>query len=243
MLTGVSIQASHYHWYITKPLIGIVVAMYAGVLVPYILPKLRPAFLVSMLIVIGLLYNAALEQVTSYQAQYEAAVASQRYAPLFAYLKTLPPQTVWASEDLAIYLPIYTSDNAPNSTQLQNYLLPDSYLPERLFLTYRLRGISAQDALPTMQHERAQVSSDIYALYWRQQKSGFESIPDTILESLAQTYATKYANAPLKGIFADLGITMIVWDTTTNPEWDISSLPFVQKLYTSGTLEVYKIVQ
>lgn len=242
ILTGHELQPAHYHWYITKPLVCIMLGMYVAVGIERLFSRelyRRAAYVLCIVLVI---YNAALIQSGSYRAVYASTVAAQVYVPVFAYLNSLPPQSVWADDTASMYIPIYTQDDTPTSGQLANYLVPTAFLKERLFLNYRLRGITAEDALATMQAERGQVSSAVYSLYWRQQAGGYDKIPDSIIDSLAAEYATAYAQMPLEDMFKDMTATTILWDRSKEPEWNISALSFVKKSYASGGVEVYQIL-
>lgn len=241
MITGASLQPSHYHWYLTIPLVNIMLGMYVGIAIEFFIKQgwLRTAATAGILCV--LFFNAVLIQTHSYQKNYPQALEAQQYAPLFAYLNANPPQSIWADTQLSQYIPIYTKSDTPNNLQVGNYVLPPHFLTERLFLSYRLRGIAAKDATTTMQKERTDVSSAIYALYWRQQTGSFDGMPDSILYALANEYASVYATMPLKTLFHNVEVTEIAWDRTKEPGWPIDTLPFVIKVYTSGTIELYKI--
>lgn len=242
VFTGISIQPSHYHWYLTLPLVGILAAMYMTFIAESLLKKEWQRILLYAFCIGVIIYNGILVQTHSYAARYNASVVAQSYAPIIDYLNTLPPQVVWANYDISMYIPMYTKSDAPYSPQTSNYLIPTSYIHKRFFLSYRLRSITPQNALATMQKERVEVSSAIYAMYWRQQAGSFAAIPDSVLVSLSDEYTHSYTE-PLKELLADLGITMIVWDRATNPEWHIDALPFVQKVYSFDTLEMYHIIR
>jgi hypothetical protein len=241
IVTGSIIQPGHYHWYITTPLVEILLGMYAALMCQLALKKraLRYGGYAACLAI--LIYNGMSTQVASCAQAYTGAVAVQRYAPVFDYLNRLQNrQYIWADKYISSYIPIYTDDDTANNRQTGNYLVPRSYFEQTVIIDYRLRGISPKDALAAMQKERGDISSIIYSLYWRDHAGSFEAIPDPIISSLAQEYINGY-HRPLKSLLTDLGIHMIVWDRATDMDWNIASLPFVNRVFTSGTIDVYEI--
>src|SRR3989344_2081045 len=241
IITGASLQAGHYHWYITKPLAAILIGIYAAAVIRYLTKRAVLRAVIVFLIMAVLFYNVVLIDITSYRYQYPMAVAAQSYAPVIRFLETLPEQGVWADKDFSKYIPIYSHHQAPGNGQIGNYLVPRTFFENRLFIAYRLRGISPKDALKTMMKERAMVSSEIYSLYWREQTGSFEGIPDQEIERIAKEYA-KRDNVTLAELFAKVGASIIVWNKQVEPNWQISDLSFVKKVFSSGEIEVYQIV-
>ena len=239
-ITGISVQPSHYHWYLTIPFIAIIASMYAIWASRLVL---RKPLLVKGLAAFGiavLFYNAVLVQIHSYQFIYPEAVSAQRYASALEYLKLLSEASIWADPAFSSYIPIYTHHDAPNSSQAANYLIPRSFFEERLFLNYRLRGIKPEDALSTMQKERAEVSSAIYALYWRQQSGSFDAIPDSEISRLANGYVQTYS-IPLTTLMKELGINIVAWDKSSEPGWPLSQLPTAKKIFEANNIEIYTL--
>lgn len=144
VLTGISLQPGHFHWYITKPLtaalIGLVVLTWLSTW-----PRLRYAAATG--IIAGFFLYVGVSQYAFYNRYAPAAFAAQAYAPLFAYLNTLPPQAVGADETLSIYLPLYTHDQAPDNPYTQFYVDPSSNLPVTLFVSDTLKGTSSAEGI------------------------------------------------------------------------------------------------
>lgn len=241
IITGHIIQPGHYHWYITVPLVFIMLSLYATYVIGRFFQKGWWRTTLFALGVVVFIYSAVLTQISSYQAWLPTTVAAQAYAPVLKVLDAIPgEQVAWANPDMAMYIPIYTNKDSPGDGQLGNYLVPFSFMEERMFLIYRLRGITAADALATMQRERAYISSMLYSLYWLHKTGSFEGIPDATIADVANDYRKQYA-LPVRAMFEKLGVTMIVWNKTVDPQWHIDTLPFVQKVYAYGSLEVYTI--
>ncbi len=241
IVTGHVLQPGHYHWYITTPLAGILVAMYIVAFTDRFMTRNVLKYFACSIVLLILIYNGIQTQRFSYQNTLAGTITIQKYAPIMTYLNEQPgKQFIWADKYISTFIPIYTTTNVANNRQAPNYLIAKSFFERTILLQYRLRNIAPKYILATLKSERAEVSSIIYALYWRNEKGSFEAIPDEILESLAKDYTDEYSQ-PLSMIFKNLGITMIIWDKDVEPEWKISSLPFVKKVYVAGNIEVYTI--
>ncbi|MFZ2500408.1 MAG: hypothetical protein WAW90_00260 [Minisyncoccia bacterium] len=128
VITGFYLQAGHFHWYITKPLAGLMFGLLAGTLIErHVLVRAWRFGAYSLIIGLLLVYTS-LAQVHFYQLHSPSAISAQAYAPLLAYLRTLPePQTILANEDISNYVAIYTKDDAPGSNYAPLYLAPQHY--------------------------------------------------------------------------------------------------------------------
>jgi hypothetical protein len=179
-----------------------------------------------------LLLDSAAAQAHFYRLHVPAAIAAQAYVPVLTYLeKTAPGQTVWANPMLSNYIAMYTSDNAPDSISAGLYISPAHYFEKRLFLEYQLRGISPTEALGVMQKERSSVSQQLYGIYWAEKSGDFASIPDSILQSLAQQFAAYNQTHSVIQTLQDLGITLIVQDTAQD-DWNPTEVIGFEKMAT-----------
>lgn len=241
LLTGVSVVPSHYHWYLTKPLIGIMAAMYAWAVLEWVTTRVWLRWLCGVAAVAFLFYNAALIQATSYHAQYPSAVARQAYAPALTYLSTLPlGESVWADSALSQQISIYTEQNAPNNFYSLYYLVSDQYLVERMLLNYELAGIPAKDILATLAKDRADVSAQIFGIHYREQYGSYAAIPDSLLVEYAERYRMQLAR-PLADVLRDVSVTLVAWDTAADPAWHIDRVPNATEVFSDGRIRVYQI--
>ncbi len=223
ILTGYVLQTEHFHWYITKPLIGAASAIFLVVLTKRLVYLRWVRIGIYGALCGVLLYGAVLIQNTSYRSAYPVAHAAQRYVSILAYLSTFPKTSmVWSDRKLSTYVPIYTHDNAPNNNYLMYYLVPQKYLIKRMLLEYRLRNISPDKIQEVMYHDRIDISSRLFGVYWRDSAGGYASIPNVFLKTYAQEY-TKIYTQPLGTLFKELGVTDVVWDTKTQLEWNLNS--------------------
>lgn len=130
VLTGVYLQPGHYHWYVTKPLVGLLLGIWGVTLLDLFVPKKLWRQVVVGAVICFLLYGAALAQVNFYHKHAPSAFAAQAYAPLFTYLRTQNQQVIYANEDIATYVPVQTNSDAPTSEYANMYLAPVGYFDQ-----------------------------------------------------------------------------------------------------------------
>lgn len=241
IFTGVAIQPAHYHWYLTKPLAGMVLALFGVFLIEWMFKSKMLRGLVYSICFSVILISALLVQRASYIAHYAEAVASQAYVPVFSFLQTMPSnQSVWANQTLSLYIPMYTKQNAPNNYYAQFDPIPQAFLEKRLLLEYSLRKVSTTDVLATMKVEREDIASRLFGVYWRDQHGSYAAIPDTLLER----YAADYAKAARQSIATQLGVlgaSVIVWDTRADPSWDLGRALGTEPIYRDAQLQVFQL--
>ena len=241
VITGHLMQQNHYHFYVTKPLADIMLGMYTVVVASLLVRRENLRIALCAIVACVLLYNGLLMQRDSYVATYPSAVASQKYSATLIYLESLPEEeTVWADKTLSLYIPMYSKHNVPNNFYVGGYLVSNEYLEKRLLLEYKLRGVSPAEIYGTLQKDRADVSVHIFGLYWRENTGSYAGIPDELLRGYAKDYETLFRK-PYPEVFRDMGITMIAWDKTAEPEWNIDAMPFAEETFTGGDITVYRL--
>lgn len=113
VLSGFYLQPGHYHWYITKPLLGILLALVAAEWLGRVSPRHFFVLLCTLAIAV-LCVHGILAQRHFYQKHAPEAQEAQAYAPLFEYLNQEPHTTLIANPALSIYAAIYTTADTPN---------------------------------------------------------------------------------------------------------------------------------
>jgi hypothetical protein len=220
---------------------GMVLALFATFLIERLFTSkiLRGVVYVAWFSI--LLVSAGAIQRASYRAQYPAVLDAQAYAPVLAFLQTLPPgQSVWADRTLSLYIPIYTKQDAPNSDYVRDYLVPQTFLESRLLLEYTLREIDPTDALAMMKSEREDIAQRLFDVYWRDQHGSYAAIPDSLLEQ----YASEYQAAVRQSIGAQLGalgVSMVIWDTQADPSWNMGHVLGTTPIFRTERFEVYQL--
>lgn len=241
VFTGIAIQPAHYHWYLTKPFAGMVLALFAAFLIEWLLKSKILRGVAYGICFFVLLVSAALVQRGSYTAHYAEAVASQAYTPVFSFLQAMPSgQSVWADRTLSLYIPMYTKQDAPNNNYAEYDPIPQIFLEKRLLLEYALRKVPTADALATMQAEREDIANRLFGVHWRDQYGSYAAIPDSLLAQ----YADDYKESSRQSIMAQLralGISTVVWDTQTEPSWDLMRALDEKPVYRDARFQVYQL--
>ncbi|MDB5244607.1 MAG: hypothetical protein JWN18_477 [Parcubacteria group bacterium] len=220
VLSGFYLQPGHYHWYITKPLAGLLLGLILVILLMRYAGA-HGAIVFSGAVATLLFIHAGLAQHNFYVKNAPMAVAAQTYASLFTDLNQHVSLSVYADRTLSDYIPIYTNDDAPGSWYAGFYVLPPDYLKHRLFLEYRLRGISVQNCLATLKNERDAVAYQLYGGNWSSDPSNKEAIPDAVLESLAHDYES-FVQTKISTLMRALSIDALVVDAE-NDAWSIKN--------------------
>lgn len=241
VITGHIVQQNHYHLYITKPLADIMLSMYAVWVVALIARRGTIRTVLYICAALFLFYNGALIQYQSYTSAYPATVASQRYAPTLSYLEHLPTEeTVWADRTLSLYIPMYTKHSVPNNYYASSYLTSNHSMVQRVLLEYRLRGVLPAEIAATMLNDRADISRRVFQLYWRDTAGSYAAIPETLLQDYAAEYAL-FFQKPYREALRDMGITLVAWDRTAEPQWKMDAMPLAEKIFESGDIAVYRL--
>lgn len=126
VLTGFYLQPGHYHWYITKPLVGIVLGLCVALWAKHFYGT-RMQLLVCAVGILMLLAHGALAQKVFYLKNLPEANAVQAYAPLFNYLNEHSSEVIYTNPLLSIYVPIYTGSDAPGNGYAIFYFVPEDY--------------------------------------------------------------------------------------------------------------------
>ncbi|MGD0976852.1 MAG: hypothetical protein ABR875_00965 [Minisyncoccia bacterium] len=239
IITGTQLQPGHYHWYITKPLIAIILTLLGLYWVDRLVSgkKLRIAvyiFTGSLLILSGVVI-----QTHSYAVNYPQFQENQRYAPLFDFLSGHYPRgrIIWTDQNLSTLILAYTGDSAPDNLYATQYTDSQKHLRDMLFLEYRLKGVNPKDIFSIMLGDRTYVTMRLFGLYYRDLPGNHE-LSDEALKNLAQEYNDSYA-LPLEKIFKNLGIDLAVEDKKDH-DLGLSTLSFLSKISLGDGLNVYE---
>jgi hypothetical protein len=238
VLTGIYMQPGHFHWYITKPLVGLVAALYVGWLLSRI-QNVRLKTGVALLAVFSLLYTSPLFHVPFYAAGASAkTITTETYAPVVKTLQQLPVGGVWADSDMSLYIPIYTADTVPNNLYAIYYLNDEWKFEYVTFMRYRLMGTTPANVSEVFTKDRAAISDRLYSLYYPALVGSAAAIPDTILADLAKKYTMFYKKSYAE-VFSELGVRYVVAPKEAKAQYDaISGLTLIQ---TPGGYLIYAV--
>ncbi|HYF12708.1 MAG TPA: hypothetical protein VD928_00175, partial [Candidatus Paceibacterota bacterium] len=241
VLTGMILHPAHFHWYITKPLLGIMLGIYAAYLLHFLFKNKRYVRIGATAAALFILfYTSPLLHPQWYKENPDPpVVTAQAYAPALRALKDIEnTQNVWADKGFSTYVPIYTKHDASNNPLYTIYYLnPQSFYENTMFLEYRLKGETPQSILETLTKDRVTVSETLFGLYYRQLQGSSEAIPDEILSELAEKYRVFYAR-PYIDILRDLKITVVVAPTQQQV---YSSIPELHPFVVAGSYTIYTV--
>lgn len=132
VLTGVSLQSGHYHWYFNVPVFALTIA-YLGSQLPYILKNFvrterrfdRAQSLVAVILVLLSMLAAGFVQYSSYENNFAHAKEIQDYAHVFGWIdrNAARDAVVMANAELSDLIPVYTSANVLEDGYGKLYLL------------------------------------------------------------------------------------------------------------------------
>ena len=237
LLTGVYLQPGHYHWYITKPLAGIILGMFVGGFIHRFL-SVSFARVTVVLVLVGLVFNS-MGFVAPWYAETRADILStQMYAPVVTYLNTLTTvHTVWSDETTSDYIPIYTRHYAPNSINVGAYPVPQHFFDNRVFLEYRLRGVKPEDFEDTIRREAGRVSGRLWGMWLNELVGDASAIPQPEYERLVEGYSEFYKKE-WNDAFKTLNISLVVVNISERDRY--SSIQSLEEVGFVGEFILYQ---
>ena len=244
IITGQNIFVAHYHWYFIVPLSGIILV----VCLFHWLNKSKKKYLKegAGLLLIGLsIYTGLFIQHSSY-AHFEAQTLSeQRYGPILEWLDKNGEldQVVFVDKKLSQFIPMYTSLNSSYHVTAKYYLsVTDERLLDSIFLYYRLDGLRQSESRKVFFRDRAEISSVMFATYYRELTGSYEGIPDELLEEYIGLYQAIFSSSTpdyLKFLWQKYKVDYVIWDSHLHPIWQLDQYNFLNLLYQSQDLKIY----
>lgn len=237
LITGMYLQPGHYHWYITKPLAGVLVGLLIGALFLRI-PDFRLRAGTVALILLFFLANSAGIFAPWYQTTHADALATQAYAPLLEYLNSIhPSQSVWANTEISAFIPIYTDHDAPNNVNVGSYPNPASFFEKRLFMEYRLREIAPDEFEEVIRREAHHVGDRLWGLWLRELTGDPAAVPEEEFPRLAALYA-EFWKLSWDEVFSALGATLVV--ARNNEYGAYAAIPVLREKARVGDFVVFE---
>ena len=245
IVTGKVLINDHYHWYYSKPLALIFMAIIFLYLLEKavssgFLKKLAIGAIISAFILNGIT-TSFIDYFYTLGEDYDSIVYRQKYGPVLGWLdkNAKKDEVVLANGNFSVLIPIYTSLNAYDSKWVNQYLVPRQELVERMFLKYRLQGVRPDDASEIfLAGERYFVSWKIFGEYYRQKFGEWENAPDEAFYPLVEDYRALY-NIPIQTLFQRFNIKYAVWDMEKEPEWALDKYPFLKELHRENKVIIY----
>ena len=251
IITGKVLIGDHYHWYYSKPLAFIFMTIILFFLLEkiiscQILKKIIIGVIIAAFILNGFTTDAInyFYRLQNYSVDSDSIVGQQRYGPILDWLNANAQKdsVVLANSELSILISVYTPLNLALDPKWANqYLVSQRELLERLFLNYRLIGVSAQDATEVFFREKSWISMMIFSEYYRQTLGEWDQIPEEVILSLAKEYQV-FSGYPIEKLFQKFKIKYAVWDTTKQPEWALGQYPFLREVRRDNKIIIFQVI-
>ncbi|MDP3999622.1 MAG: hypothetical protein Q8P76_03475 [bacterium] len=229
---------SHYHWYFVAPL--------GGALLIYLfllnLERLGAAIISKITAVIILLifiYSGFLFQKDSYSVGRDYWAGLQRYRPALSWFQKNAPaeSVVFANEDLADLLSVYTSHNVYFTNKITNYLADPRRLKDSYFIYFFLDGANQNNAREYFYSHRGDIGNHFFGHYYRKTGGCYGCFPDSLLDGLIleyQDFLKKDFASELKKYRLDY----VIWNRVQDPSWNMDRF-FSKKIYDQDNLVIY----
>jgi hypothetical protein len=193
IITGIFLVPHHYHWYFLQPLAAgmLLLLVFSAVSTALHSPRVRQG--ATGVLLLGAISFGMVQQARAYREVRALWGSRQEYAPILAFLRerTQPGVVTYGTkpESLSEMIPIYTSADLYSAGNANASLTPMERARETLFFALWLRGVLPEEAKQKFLSDlRAEVSSRIYGIYYRELMGQYTAIPDALLEEHARVY-------------------------------------------------------
>lgn len=247
IITQRIIQPGHYHWYVIKPLVIVLLIWFVF---NFIKNKCKAcAWALFLILIAGGFYLLITQQIFTYaQSKDDVLVHSQAYAPVYQWLNqnTDKNQIILSpARDVAQYHLMSCYTHLDEYSFRNKVLFPYSYEQNKhiLFLEYRLNKITpnmAQELFPTKLREELFYKIYDYYFYKTAYLESGKSTDEAVEEILAE-YIDFYQK-DLELQFKKYPIDYLLWDQELNPDWDLDKLDFLKLIFQANGVKIYKFL-
>jgi hypothetical protein len=226
LVTGIFLVPHHYHWYFVQPLSCLSLILILSVIFTTYVRSVaarRMAWVLCLAVAIAFGFH---QQQLAYGTQQTVWGERQELAPVLGAINAsvAGESVIYASNEtfLRELIPIYTSANVYANLAGHLFLTPMNRARDAYFFDKWLKGLSAQDAakeFPTTL--RSELSSALFAIYYRELLGQFTAIPDTLVEENIELYKA-YLALPLQEKINRHRLDALVFtpDDMLTPEWE-----------------------
>jgi hypothetical protein len=176
---------------------------------------------------------------------------AQNYVPIFNWLHehAKPDQTVFANDDISIFIPIYTSQNVYYSPYAILFFLTDKEAEDRFIINHYFDTFTTDYVL---QHQRMifggyyvdeyghNLSKNKVLKLFGLPQVPYMLVPTPVLQSVverANTIQAENFDTALHTYQADY----VVWDTVEDPDWKLGRFTFLTPVYSANGIIVYTV--
>lgn len=242
LVTGKYLFNHHYHWYYITPLIIIFILVALFTVMKKLNFHRKFQLGIAILFIVITVSNGILAQVYSYYTALPEVTELQEYAPVVAWLnaETEKDSSVLASGVFSDLVPAITHNNIyfPN-TGLYTLISNERLLNVYLVYTY-LEGVPKNEIRTYLESKRNDISGFVFG-YTYSFIPGvcYGCFPDSIIDNLVKIYEGLDEKNFISFV-KQYPVDYIVWDTHTNPKWNIDrfKFPLVKQF---GAIKMYKL--
>ena len=231
ILTGMFLVPHHYHWYFLQPLAsGMLLLLVFSLLCRLArFPRLLSG--AALALSLGSIMFGTVQQARAYRDMRVLWGHRQAYAPVLEFLRerTQPGVVVHSTVEgsLAEMVPVYTSADVYAAGNANASLTPMERARDTLFFDLWLRGVLPEEAEQRFHSDlRSEVSSRIYAIYYRELLGQYTAIPDTLLTEHSRAYA-RYFHLSLEEKLSHAPLHFLVVEPNTQPSEPIATLEMI----------------
>jgi hypothetical protein len=193
-ITGSSMVPHHYHWYFFQPL-GALIAL--SLLLHFL--RIRSETIILFFLFPVILFGFR-HQYLAYASQADMWAELQPLAPLFMELESIssPDEVVYSTHSKALELTtVYTDLNVYMAENSNGFLTSDGRARNVYFFDLWVRGVTPEQAeTEFFTVRRAEVSSALHAIYYRELLGQYDAIPDGEIEDNIRLYREYYSLSP-----------------------------------------------
>lgn len=246
VVTGISIQEGHYHWYFNTP-VYLMVLFWVGYKLlksgNRILYFAIPAFFIFISF-----FVSVFGQVSFYKDWAPQVFEQQRYANVFRWLNQNATKTdvVFSNNELSLKIPAYTITNPYWNYFTLAYLTPLERTKNALFMYLKINDVKPSD----INHE-SYFHPPVVNKPETKNNKGYEYEEVNILlrdymtgiypEGMKEMYESFY-NKSWKDVLGIYKIDYLIWDKKINPNWSFEKSLF-KEVFVGDDLIVYKKIQ
>lgn len=244
VITGVSIQEGHYHWYFNTPIYILILFYIAHKYKDYI--SINTKFLICSVFILLSFFTSFLGQYNYYKYWQPLTTSNQRYAGALVWLdkNASREDVVLSNNESSLLVPIYTKSNVSWNYFTLAYLTPRERTIYNLFIYLKINNVKPSDIF-----EEDYFHPPVVNKPETRNNPGLQFVEVNILlrdymtgiypNNMLSMYKDFY-NKSWSEIFKMYKLDYVLWDKKTDPKWkfDQDNLKIV---FESDNVAIYKI--
>ncbi len=241
VITGKLMFQQHFHFFTNIPMFLFSMSV-LGMEVLALVSRLWRIGAASALVILLAWFSIGV-QIISYNAHVAEAARHQPLAPIFEYLNTeaSPNSVVLTNYFLSTRLTIHTQHFVYMGGYDATFAVPKEQLVHDYFVMLSLRGVKGGGIREYLYEHRNEVGAILFiGTYWRDLCGSYGCFPDQVLEELVPQYQ-EFIKQPLVQSIRTHKIDYLLWDSVSEPEWQLKGLVRNPPVLESGDFKLYML--